>query len=606
MIMTMNRILYASVCILATRGPDCEVSATTKSAPQTTDVVSSIWNNHHHGGGFSPNVLGDRSLQTTTTSNSSIMDLLNADPAEFAIFASLLGKANLAQILASSSDTTTGSGGDGGGIANYTLFAPTNSAFEALLGSLPAEVGQAILGDVDLITKIASYHLVDGFYNAVQLVEVGEVTTTYGNTAVSFTTNNDSDSLLVNGYTISVTDIVGSNGIIHVISDGVLMPPSLLQVAEMKGTLTRLLYLIELTGLNSTLDSTLVGITLLAPDNEAFGKLSSDFLGKLVSDTMWRTHLLTILAYHIIVEDVPTTTILDNDNDDDGENNMTMASWLGDLIEFTVLIDDNETTTILVNEQATIIEADVIALNGRIHIIDEVLLPDWVEINIVDAIMSDPELEVLFDLIIEAGLIDLLSSGEGDYTVFAPLNEAFVDVIPTLTATTERSNASDGQDTSLVGAMTRYHVVEGIYSSDDIVDGLIVTTLLGENITISVIGNVATINGGTTGVIEANIFTNNGIIHKLNAALIPQVVLDVTTTDSPTLAPTVTRTTDAPTYSPVMDTGIDTIAPSTRTTLVEVTLTPETLAPVTSSTWRNCGTMGIVLAILTTSTIPFL
>lgn len=578
-------VICSFLCTLAALGTGHGVLAT---AATTADFASPLARNNNHGGGYPPH-FAYRSLQAT--SNSSIMDHLNADPAEFAIFTSLLGKANLDQVLASSVTSF-------GGNANYTLFAPTNSAFESLLGSLPAEVGQAILGDVNLITKIASYHLVDGFYNAAQLLEMGEVETTFENWAVSFTADDDDDGLLVNGYTISVVDIVGSNGIIHVISDGVLLPPSLLQVAAMKGTLSRLGYLMELTGLNATLDSVLAGITLLAPADDAFGRLSSDLLSKLVSDSMWQTHLLTILAYHVLVADVPTEAILDDDGGGGG-GNLTMASWLGEMIEFTTTTDDNRTATILVNGEATVTEADITALNGRMHIIDKVLLPDWVETSIVDLITSDPDLAVLLDLIVEAGIVELLS-GEGAYTVFAPKNEAFVDIIPTLT--TERSNASASEAVFLVDAMLRYHVVEGIYSSNAIADGLILTTLLGENITFSIVGDAATINEGTTEIVEANVFANNGIIHKLNGVLIPQVVLDATTTDSPTQAPTVTRTTDTPTSTPVTDGGVEITEPSTE---VAGTASP-TLMPVASFSRRYRGTVGIVLAILTTASMPFL
>jgi uncharacterized surface protein with fasciclin (FAS1) repeats len=104
--------------------------------------------------------------------------------------------------------------------AEYTIFAPANSAFE----KIPAEDLQAVLADTDLLTNILTYHVYDGGkMDADQLAEAGELTMLNGDTVEIAA---DGETLTINGESMVVCgNVTTSNATVHII-DTVLMPPA--------------------------------------------------------------------------------------------------------------------------------------------------------------------------------------------------------------------------------------------------------------------------------------------------------------------------------------------------------------------------------------------
>ena len=100
----------------------------------------------------------------------------------------------------------------------YTVFAPTDAAFAAL----PAATLQALLADPATLTKILSYHVVSGNVMAADVATSTSLTSLEGQpiqvTASGSTVKLNGDT------TVTATDVVTSNGVIHVI-DKVLLPP---------------------------------------------------------------------------------------------------------------------------------------------------------------------------------------------------------------------------------------------------------------------------------------------------------------------------------------------------------------------------------------------
>lgn len=91
----------------------------------------------------------------------------------------------------------------------YTVFAPTDAAF----AKLPAGTVEALLNDPDKLAQILKYHVVPGNLDSATVVGMTSLTTVEGS------------DLPVASIRISATDIVTSNGVIHVI-DEVLIPQS--------------------------------------------------------------------------------------------------------------------------------------------------------------------------------------------------------------------------------------------------------------------------------------------------------------------------------------------------------------------------------------------
>jgi transforming growth factor-beta-induced protein len=100
----------------------------------------------------------------------------------------------------------------------FTVFAPTDEAFS----KLPAGMVENLLKpeNLDQLTAILTYHVVPGAVTADQVVNLTEATTVNGQSIdISLAASN----VMVDGATVVATDIMASNGVIHVI-DSVILP----------------------------------------------------------------------------------------------------------------------------------------------------------------------------------------------------------------------------------------------------------------------------------------------------------------------------------------------------------------------------------------------
>jgi uncharacterized surface protein with fasciclin (FAS1) repeats len=111
------------------------------------------------------------------------------------------------------------------GTRQYTVFAPTNAAFDAAAAAFGYGDGPALVSALDIgaLTSILTYHATLGDRNATSVVASGSVRMLDGNTA---TISQAGGAVKIDNATIVATDIRASNGLIHVI-DAVLLPPSL-------------------------------------------------------------------------------------------------------------------------------------------------------------------------------------------------------------------------------------------------------------------------------------------------------------------------------------------------------------------------------------------
>ena len=100
----------------------------------------------------------------------------------------------------------------------FTVFAPTNEAF----AKIPAADLNALLADKAKLTEVLTYHVVPGAVKAGDLKKKQKVATVQGSKVKIVKTKKGAT---INGAKIVQTDIVGSNGVIHVI-DTVILPPA--------------------------------------------------------------------------------------------------------------------------------------------------------------------------------------------------------------------------------------------------------------------------------------------------------------------------------------------------------------------------------------------
>lgn len=132
--------------------------------------------------------------------------------------------------------------------------------------------------------------------------------------------------------------------------------------------------------------------------------------------------------------------------------------------------------------------------------------------DIVDTAVSAGDFKTLVAALKKAGLVETLK-GKGPYTVFAPTDEAFAQLLRELGITKKELLARKDLKTILL-----YHVVSGNVQSRDLKNGMMVNTLAGKYVTISL--NPIRVNGAN--VISKDIKTSNGVIHVIDKVLLPK------------------------------------------------------------------------------------
>ena len=373
----------------------------------------------------------------------------------------------------------------------FTVFAPTDEAFAAL----GEETIAALLADPDTLSQILLYHVVAGAVTAADVVNLDLATTVQGE---DVTISVDNGSIMINDAMVILPDIEAANGIIHVI-DTVILPPSIaaaslpdiVDTAAEAGQFTTLLVAAEAAGLVDTLKGE-GPFTVFAPTDDAFAALGDETIAALLADP---ETLANILLYHVVPGEVLAADVAE----------LASAETAAGFPVVIKATDDG----VMVNN-ANVVASDIMASNGVIHVIDAVILPPTTDI--VDTAIADGRFTTLVAAVEAAGLVDALK-GEGPLTVFAPTDDAFAvlgtDTINSLLA-----------DPETLASILLYHVVDGAVFSGDVVKLESATTLNGADITIRVDedGNVF-INDAQ--VIIADIITTNGVIHVIDAVILP-------------------------------------------------------------------------------------
>jgi len=250
---------------------------------------------------------------------------------------------------------------------DITCFAPTDAAFSA--------VDPKYLEDpwVAHLTAILLTHLFDGSKAAEEFADGDEFETLSGEILkVAVTEEDDATTVTLStggtpSSTVTAADIGASNGVIHKI-DTVLLPTwkDLISLAGDLGGFSVLLELLDLTDLASEIPED--GVTAFAPTDEAFAQLPEETLD-FYRDPANADALTALLSGHFAAEVYPSRNI------QDGGEIMTLA---GTTISTSIVEEEGtDTSVLLLNGDVAVNAADVLATNGIIHAIDQVLVaPD--------------------------------------------------------------------------------------------------------------------------------------------------------------------------------------------------------------------------------------
>jgi len=236
-----------------------------------------------------------------------------------------------------------------------TVFAPTDEAFAKLGKDKIAELLKP--ENKDQLAAILKYHVVAGAVPAKKVVGMKAAKSVAGSELPIAVKDG---TVHVANATVVKTDIAASNGVIHVV-DAVMMPPTkpnLVAAAKQAGAFGTLLKAAQAAGLAETLAQK-GPFTIFAPTDEAFAKLGKDKIAELLKPEN-KDQLAAILKYHVVAGTVPSKKAVE----------LTETATLNGA-KLSLKFDGK---TLHVGT-SKVIQADVEASNGVIHVIDSVLLP---------------------------------------------------------------------------------------------------------------------------------------------------------------------------------------------------------------------------------------
>ena len=331
------------------------------------------------------------------------LSIVPAAAQEGSILDIVAGNANLSLLNAAIEAAEPSIAEELGGDGPITLFAPTNSAFRNLAAFLDIEV-EDLLADSNVLTNLLRYHVVQGKFFSAQLetFDGGIVPTLLEGTAVGFTLGSDS-TITINRVAdvVSPFDVNATNGAVHAI-DQVVFPSVLREALEniqpagtsssssssgSSGTdMTQaegdtvaeivigdpdFTTLVSIIG-ESEADvlMALIGsdpVTLFAPNNDAFDALleSISLTAEEFIEIGGAELLTPILLYHVADGMMTGEEIAALDG-------TSLATLLE---EETLEISVTDDGDVVINEDVTVVTADIEGNNGVVHVIDTVLLP---------------------------------------------------------------------------------------------------------------------------------------------------------------------------------------------------------------------------------------
>lgn len=305
--------------------------------------------------------------------------------------------------------------------STFTVFAPTDDAF----AMIDAATLDLLLATPELLSSILLQHVVGAEVPSVSAYTLnGKMATTLSEAMIPIAINSETDMLTFGGANIIIKDIFTTNGVIHVIDAVVIADveiPStsntIVDVAVNNGSFTTLVTALQTANLDSVLADTDREFTVFAPTDAAFAQLDPTFLSDLLANP---EQLANVLLYHVVADaTVMSDAAMTIANSSD--NMVTMANGSKTALSVSA-------PSLYVNASA-VSGADVMAENGVIHVIDQVIIPPTIAngetMNIAETASSLPQFSTLVTALQAANLVDTLSDENANFTVFAPTNDAF-------------------------------------------------------------------------------------------------------------------------------------------------------------------------------------
>ncbi|XP_037635511.1 transforming growth factor-beta-induced protein ig-h3 [Sebastes umbrosus] len=360
----------------------------------------------------------------------------------------------------------------------YTVFAPTNDAFE----KIPQETLNRILGDPVALRDLLNYHILKHMQCAESIVSGTPMETLQGTV---LEVGCDGDHMTLNGKAIvTKTDQLGTNGVVHYINE-LLIPDSakvLLELAEGPSVATATKLFVD-AGLSGHLTGS-EALTMLVPLNEAFTGI----------DTTMTPDMKKLMTNHLLKDQLSSKSLYHNQE----------LETLGGL-RLRVFVYRNS----LCIENACIAAHDKTGRHATMFTVDKVLTPPMG--TVMDVLKADDRFSLLVGAVQTAGMTELLNQ-QAALTFFAPTNAAFSAMPP------PELNKMMGNRQELAGVL-RYHLGEGMLVSGGVGSHTRVKPLQGEKLELGVRNYTVYVN--KVPVADADLMATNGVVHAVNSIIRP-------------------------------------------------------------------------------------
>jgi uncharacterized surface protein with fasciclin (FAS1) repeats len=294
-------------------------------------------------------------------------------------------------------------------------------------------------------------------------------------------------------------------------------PQTILNIIESNSNYSGLAYALQKTGLDTSFDGSNSNdsYTLYAPNNMAFARFLMES-GFSTIDDIPLDILKKVLLNHVMVD------IIRYRDFETGYYKSAAQYINGDSMTNLSIHIEQVNMRVTLNGESRITQGNVDASNGIIHAVDKIIpIPSIVTFAKADKNLGNlllaltrSDLTTDFPTILSTEL----GTSPAPFTVFAPLNQAFVDLLTELNL----SSLSDIDEPTLNATLT-YHVIgEANAYSTDLSDNQQLNTL-GGPITANISGGATLTDGNSrvSNIIAVDIQANNGVIHVIDKVILP-------------------------------------------------------------------------------------
>lgn len=273
---------------------------------------------------------------------------------------------------------------------------------------------------------------------------------------------------------------------------------NLVDLAQSLG-LTSLIAAAEKVKIASVLENA-PALTLFGPTNEGFDRVPEPIKPLLANDTILRLFLF----FHVLKGDVFASAI---------KNELLVPTILETKPKLSIRFNiyENDGVGKVVTAQCSkIIKVNQNASNGVIHVVENVMIP--ANETIAGIVTTYKQYYSTLLLALQKAQLDVVLSGDGPFTVFAPTNGAFAKIDP-------EKLKKILADIELLTKILKYHVVAGTQCSAGLYSGQKVPTLEGSDVSVHFAPGAVYVNNARVVYVDAT--ATNGVIHTIDTVLIP-------------------------------------------------------------------------------------